>query len=907
MALRIAAIVFLIFAAFQSISFYVESLWFASLGFESVYWYRLRAQVLVFLIAGGASTLLLWILFRLVMPPAGHGQRPFLRIGQEAIVIPSPDVLRWLALPAAVIIGVFFGLSIGADWNRFALLLNSEQSTGVADPIFGRPLSFYFFTLPVLESIAGGLLALSGIVLVAAILLAATDMSARFRGVSLAVSLFLLAVAWRTYVGRFGLLLSPNNLFTGVRYVDDHVILPGLWFVMAALVVGAALAAFNIRAGRIRNIGLAAAIPALTYVVAGMAVPFYVTTFVVRPNELVRESPYIGKNIEFTRKAYGLDRIEQIPFEPRLTNAVFDPAAHRETLENIRLWDWRALQSTLRQIQVIRTYYEFPDIDVDRYVVNGKSQAVMLAARELSLDKLPSGSRSWVNERLVYTHGYGVTMNPVSRFSREGLPDFILSNMPVESSVPEIRISRPEIYFGETTTWPVYVRTRQKEFNYPEGDANNYSTHEGEGGIRMGSFFRRLALAWTLNDIANVPFSDDITADSVLLMRRDIRGRVSALAPFLLFDEDPYIVVGTDGALYWMMDAFTTSNRYPYARHLGLGNRSLNYMRNSVKAVINAYSGAVNFYVFDTEDPLIRSYRKMFPRLFTPAERMPDFLRDHIRYPELQFRAQAAIYATYHVENEQVFYNREDVWTVAQQGRSQQSQGSADAIEPFFVTMRFPGEKDLEFVSILPFTPGNRNNLIGWLAGRSDGDKYGTLRAYTFPKTRFVNGPLQIQAQIDQDAQLSPQLTLWNQQGSTVIRGNLLVLPLDDIVLFVEPIFLQAERSPMPELRLVVLATQDRLVYAPRFEEALNRLLQTPTAEPAVTSAPSPAETPPAVTAATAATAAGGAASMIGRARQALADYQRLTSEGKLGEAGARLEDLKRTLDEMNRAGAPAK
>jgi hypothetical protein len=387
----------------------------------------------------------------------------------------------------------------------------------------------------------------------------------------------------------------------------------------------------------------------------------------------------------------------------------------------------------------------------------------------------------------------------------------------------------------------------------------------------------------------------------MLLMRRNIRERVSELAPFLAFDDDPYIVVGIDGGLYWIMDAFTTSDRYPYARHINFRNRPLNYIRNSVKAVIDAYNGTVRFYVFDREDLLIQSYQKMFPSLFSSIDQMPDFLQRHVRYPELLFRAQAAIYSTYHVENEQVFYNREDVWTIAQQGRAQQGPQTADAIEPFFILVRFPASTELEFVSILPFTPANRNNLIGWLGGRSDGDKYGTLRAYRFPKTRFVDGPLQIQARIDQDPQLSSQLTLWNQQGSTVIRGNLLVIPLDDILLFVEPMYLQAERSPMPELRLVVLATQDRLAYAQTFSQALSQLLAGRTAGPA------PAPSPGQQQVTTKAESAVDVQSLIRRANQAFTDYQRLTAEGKLGEAGVKLDELKQTLQELNRQGVPAK
>jgi uncharacterized protein len=894
-AVRLALIVFFAIAALQSISYYVDSLWFASLGFESVYWYRLRIQLLVFLAFALGSGALLWLLFRLVMPKGGDDRRSFVEIAGETIVMPSAAHLKRFAAPVAILLGIFFGLSFSADWNTYALFFNRSETPSLTDPIFGRPLSFYFLTLPVLESIASWLLGIALISLVVALGLAVMDRTATFKGVSLAVALLLCAIAFQAYVGRYTLLMNDNSLFTGVRYVDQNIVLPGLWFVIASLLLGAGIAAANVGRGRVRNLAVSLILPGLTYAVAGVLVPGYVSTFLVRPNELVRETPYIRHSMDFTRKAFGLDTVDEVPFEPRVTNAVFDPAAHSDTLDNTRLWDWRALQSTLRQIQEIRTYYDFPDIDVDRYTVNGKPQEVMLGVRELSLEKLPAGSRNWVNERLIYTHGYGITMNPVSRFTKEGLPEFVLSNMPIESRAPEIRVTRPEIYFGEMTNWPVYVKTRQKEFNYPEGDANNYNTYEGTGGIRMGSFFRRLLLAWTVDDLIKVPFSDDVTPDSVLLMRRNIRERAAEIAPFLTFDEDPYIVVGgDDGALYWIMDAYTTSARYPYARHLRFGNQQINYIRNSVKVVVDAYNGSVHFFVFDPSDLLIQSYQRMFPGLFKPASEMPQSLREHIRYPELLFRVQASIYSSYHVDNEQVFYNREDVWTIAQQGRSQTGQQASDVIEPFFVLMRFPGDKNLEFVSILPFTPANRNNLIGWMAGRSDGENYGHLRAYRFPKTRFVDGPLQIQARIDQDPQLSSQLTLWNQQGSTVIRGNLLVLPIEDTLLFAEPMYLQAERSPMPELRLVVLATQDRIAYAPRFPEALELLLRGGIAVPAAAPAPQPATTesreqPP-------------IRSLIERANQALAEYRRLTAEGKLGEAGTRLDQLKLTLEEMNRA-----
>jgi uncharacterized membrane protein (UPF0182 family) len=892
LVIKLAIIGVIVIAALQSISIYVESLWFGSLGFESVYWYGLRTQATVFLVFASASIAVLWLMFWSVIPRAEYHGRPFVEIAGERIAIPTTALLKRLAGPVALVLGILTGLTFSSDWNRYAVFWNAGPATDSADPIFGRPVSFYLFTLPVVESISSWLLFIAVVGIVAAALASSMDFTARYRGMSLALSILLAAVALQVYVSRYRTALADHNLFSGVRYVDHNTILPGLWFVIVALLAGAVIAAANVRAQRIRNLAVAIAVPAFTYVIAGIVVPGYVSTFVVRPNELVRETPYIRNNIAATRQAFGLEGMEEIPFEPRLTNAVFNPQEHRDTLDNIRLWDWRALQATLRQIQEIRTYYDFTDIDVDRYVINGKPQEMMLGVRELSLTKLPAGSRNWVNERLIYTHGYGVTMNPVSRFTREGLPELILSNMPVESRVPDIRLTRPEIYFGEITDWPVYVKTRQKEFNYPEGDANNYSTYEGTGGIRMGSFFRRLLLAWSVGDLTKVPFSDDITADSALLMRRSVHERVQALAPFLMFDQDPYIVVGEDGRLYWIIDGFTNSSRYPHARHLNVANARLNYIRNSVKAVVDAYNGTVNFYVFDSADPLIQTYQRMFPDLFDTADEMPAFLRAHVRYPELLFRIQASIYATYHVQNEQVFYNREDVWTIAQQGRAQQGTGAADVIESFFVLMRFPGESELEFVSILPFTPANRNNLIGWIAGRGDGTNYGRLRAYQFPKTRFVDGPLQIQARIDQDPQLSSQLTLWNQQGSTVIRGNLLVLPLDDVLFFAEPMYLQAERSPMPELRLVVLATQDRLAYASRFPEALSLLLEGGTGTIQTTAAPSP----PASSSTLTTPVRSSAQSVLEKANQAMNDYQRLTADGKLGEAGLKLEELKKIL-----------
>jgi hypothetical protein len=524
----------------------------------------------------------------------------------------------------------------------------------------------------------------------------------------------------------------------------------------------------------------------------------------------------------------------------------------------------------------------------------------MLGTRELNVNKLPESSRNWINEKLVYTHGYGITMNPVNEFTTEGLPNLLLSNMPVQSTVPGLAVTRPEIYFGELTNTDVYVKTRQQEFDYPQGAANSLTSYQGTGGIELGGFLKRLIIAFDRDDLGKLPFSDDVNSQSRLLMRRNVRDRVSTLAPFLSFDQDPYMVVGDDGHLSWVMDAFTTSDSYPYSTHYDLDGNPINYMRNSVKAIIDAYNGTTTFYVFDTEDPVLGTYRRIFPTLFKDAASMPADLRKHVRYPEKLFKLQAQVYGLYHMTNPQVFFNREDLWTVATETSSgSEGQQASQPIEPNFVLMKLPGESEVEFVEILPFTPANRNNLIGWIAARSDGTHYGNTVVYNFPKTKLVDGPQQIESRIDQNAQLSGQLTLWNQQGSHVLRGSLLVIPSGRALLYAEPIYLQAQQSPMPELRLVVLALQDRLAYGPTFESALASLfggeasglsntetVQAPNHAPSATpGAPQPAVDLNA---------------LITEAGKDFADYQRLTAEGKLGEAGKKLDQLKIVIDELN-------
>ena len=898
-----------------ALSYYVEALWFGSLGYAGVFRKTLTLQWTVFLAFSAVTFLVLygWFLalrwkYRNELPSGNT-----ILIGGQSLKLPVDRILGLIGLLASLVIALITGANIMMEWPTFALYWYAPRTTAdLLDPIFGKPMNFYLLTLPAWQVITGWLLTLALIACLVAVFFVFVTGSARmlagvrgrtiflpWRGFSLAFAFLLLTLAMRAYISRFEQLLDNHTIFDGVTYTDAHVMLTGMLIVCAALVLGAVIACINVVSlPRVRWL-LGAVAPALACYLGLQILGWYVSSFIVKPNELVRERPYIAHNIDFTRQAYGLNRLLQREFPAETTVEAADAANNQTTLQNIRLWDWRALQDTLRQIQEIRTYYDFPDIDIDRYEIGGTMREVMLAARELNVEKLPESSRNWINEKLIYTHGYGITMNPVNGFTSEGLPTLILSNMPIQSTVPSIGVTRPEIYFGELTNTDVYVKTRQQEFNYPQGQTNSLTSYEGAGGILVRGFLRRVLIALDRGDITKLPFSDDVREQSRLLMRRNVRERVAALAPFLIFDSDPYIVIGDDGRLSWIVDAFTTSDSYPYSTHYTLGSTSINYMRNSVKVVIDAYDGTTTFYVFDPQDPIITAYRQIFPALFKDAAAMPPALRQHVRYPELLLKLQAAAYAVYHMTDPQVFYNREDLWTVASEvGMDESGQQKTLTMEPNFVLMKLPGESSVEFVEILPFTPANRNNLIGWIAGRSDGAQYGTSIVYDFPKTKLVDGPLQVEARIDQNAQLSGQLTLWNQQGSHVRRGTLLVIPCGRALLYAEAIYLQAERSPMPELRLVVLALQDRLAYGPTFDSAMRALFGGEASSLSAAAPPvEPERNEPAFTAANKPTSDVNA--LIAGAAKDLADYQRLTAEGKLGEAGQKLEQLKRKLDEL--------
>jgi uncharacterized membrane protein (UPF0182 family) len=640
-----------------------------------------------------------------------------------------------------------------------------------------------------------------------------------------ALLLLLKAAGYR--LAMFDLLFFQRGVVFGAGYADVHAQLP----VLKALVVMSGLVAIlcivTIRLSSWRPLLWSTAALVGVAILGGAVYPGLIQRYRVSPNEIDKEKPYIDFNIRYTRLAYGLDNIEEREFPAADTLTLQDLRKNDATLKNIRLWDTRPLLATYSQLQEIRTYYKFTDIDVDRYSINGEYRQVTLSPRELSSKDLPS--RIWINERLTYTHGYGAVVGPVNRVTREGLPEFWVKDIPPAFSV-DLRISRPELYFSELGTDYVFVKTRAKEFDYPAGDRNVYTVYEGRGGIPLRSFARKVLFAAHLGDI-KLLMSNDLTPESRVLLHRNIRERVRRIAPFFLYDDDPYMVISAAGRIVWLLDGYTVSNGFPYStatRRLG------NYVRNAVKVTVDAYDGSVNFYVADPADPLIRTTARIFPGLLQPLDAMPADLRAHIRYPEGLFRIQAAMYAVYHMRDTQVFYNKEDLWSLPVRSVD----GREQVMEPYYLILRLPGEPKEEFVLLIPFNPSKKDNLSAWLAARSDPPHYGKLVVYNFPKQKLIYGPRQIEARIDQDSFISQQLSLWNQRGSQVIRGNLLVIPIERSLIYVQPLYIAAEKGQLPELKRVIVGFGDRIAMEETLDGAIARVFGGPASQAKAEMAP---------------------------------------------------------------------
>ena len=826
------------------VSYYTDWLWFRSLEYDSVFWRIIRARFGSGMVFGAIAAIVvgvnLWI--------AGRMTQRAVRVDDEpAGVLQSRKTQVFIAAVLVFILG-----NIGASQWPVLLRYLYEQPFGAVDPIFGREVGFYVFLLPFYDFLSGFLIAalvLSALIVVV-MYVAAGGIGIReglevgerpMAHLSGLGGVFLLALAWKYRLKIYGLLYSQGRFF-GAGYVDVNVQIWAYWVMVIVFLATAVFLFLNVRKPNTRLPLRGVGVLVIGTIVVGAVPATLVQKLVVEPSELRREGPFIEYNIEATNRAYGLDRIVEQPFEASEDLTLADIQANPLTMRNIRIWDERPLKQTYQQVQEIRPYYVFPSVDVDRYTIDGVYRQVMLSARELDTNRLPSQARNWVNERLQYTHGYGVTISPVNHVTPEGLPAFMVKDIP-PVSVPGLEVERPEIYYGERTYAYVVVKTGIEEFDYPKGDENQYSTYEGLGGVPTGSFINRLSFAIRFWDVSLL-LSGYILPESRIMFRRQIRERVQTLVPFLMYDTDPY-VVASEGRLYWIQDAYTISDMYPYSTRSG--RMRINYIRNSVKVVVDAYNGTVTFYQVDTEDPLIRAYGEMFPGVFQPMSEMPEGLRAHVRYPIDLFFRQAIMYRTYHMEDVNVFFNQEDLWEIPNEIYSDQPQ----KMLPYYIIVKLPGEQREEFLLMVPFTPEKRDNMIAWLAARSDGENYGHLLVYKLPKDKLIYGPMQIEARVDQQPEISSQLTLWGQRGSEVIRGNLLAIPVERSFIYVEPIYLQARQEPeqqaygqeegmpggqppprreqerstaIPELKQVIVAFGGQVVMRNTFEEALSEL-----------------------------------------------------------------------------------
>jgi uncharacterized membrane protein (UPF0182 family) len=807
--------------------YYTDWLWFGETGYQQVFLTSFLTRLGLGAAVALAAFFVLFGNFRLALR---HFEAPYLVLGLSPadgtpIVLQRRGVSRLVSVVsalAAAAAGVL-GSSRWMVWQQF----RHATAFGERDPIFGQDVSFYVFQLPwygfVRDVLLGILLlAIAGSTLVYLLpgRAAGAGSAGPFaalrvarRHLSLLAAAILLLLAAGTWLDGFGLLLSPAGIIQGATYADVTAQLPALRLLGVAASVGGVMAVSQAFTRR-RWLALGGF---LLYAATWAGGLIFVTAFqrlVVTPNEQVKETPYLAHNIAATRKAFALNNVEERELSGDAILSKADIERNAATVGNVRLWDRQPLLDTFGQIQEIRTYYDFASVDVDRYVIDGQYRQVMLSARELNSESLPS--KSWINEHLTFTHGYGLTLGPVNEVTEEGLPVLFIKNLPPESSV-DLRVTEPAIYFGELSNDHVFVGTRAREFHYPRGDDNVFRSYDGRGGVPLGSVVRKLMFASRFRSF-KVLLSEDLSAESRVIFNRRIADRVATIAPFLSYDRDPYLVIA-DGRLFWIQDAYTLTGQYPYSTRTEGG---FNYIRNAVKVVVDAYHGTTTFYLSEPSDPIALTIGKIFPGLLKPLAELPAPLRQHLRYPEGIFRVQSAMYATYHMTNPAVFYNKEDQWEVP----SIESGLASSPMEPYYTIMRLPRERDAEFVQMLPFTPRRKDNLAAWMVARSDGDHYGKMLVFQFPKQKVVFGPRQIVARINQDQVISPQITLWNQQGSEVIQGTLLVIPIEESLLYVRPLYLRAAGGKIPELKRVIVAYQNQIVMDETLDAAIEKIFR---------------------------------------------------------------------------------
>lgn len=815
-----------------------DYMWYSDLGHSQVYMTRVWSALAV----GAGAALLAFAVFyinvrvaramapRAVLTSVGDmpAQLEELVIQLRAKFSPYLDrALLWVSVAFALVLGV----SLAEQWETLRLAL-AAVPFGSTDPQFGRDVGFYVFSLPALRAVGNWLPSVLVLTLIATAVVhlidGAIQPAARLKGfsphvkghLSVLLGMIVASKAFDYWLSIWELNLSPRGQVSGASYTDVHAQLPALRILIAIALISAFILLVNIRFKGWRLPAIALGIWVGASLLVGGVYPAIVQRFVVDPNEVEAEAPYIERNIASTREAFGLDEIEIRPFPAAETLTAQDVVDNRDTLENVRLWDPSIVRQSYQQLQAIRPYYDFADVDIDRYPVDGVERQVLVSAREMNSDQLAEQAKTWVNRHLVYTHGYGLAMSPVNAADTRGLPQFLIGDIPPKSSA-DVSISQPAIYFGEDTTDYVIVNTGIQEFDYPQGDQNAEATYVGKAGIKIGSVLGRMAFALRFG-ASQILFSDYITPDSRVLFARDISSRLERLAPWLWLDEDPYPVVA-DGRVVWVVDGYTWSDKYPYSEPV---YGSMNYMRNSVKVVIDAYEGTTTIYAFDETDPVLKAWSTVYPDLITPGDQIPEAVRAHFRYPQGLFSVQAEVYKTYHMTNPRTFYNKEDSWELP-------GERDGTPMEPFYVLMRLPGEAKEDFQMIIPFTPRNRDNMIGWMAAKSDPADYGKRVVYTFPKDRVILGPKQVTSRINADDTISPQLSLWNQRGSNVIFGNQLVIPLKDSIVYIQPVYLQAEQTAIPQLTRVVVVYADKVEMAADLETALLQVFgERPAEEP---------------------------------------------------------------------------
>ena len=842
----VALVVLVAYTAKSFVALVVDYYWFGTVGFSQVFLTILQSKIAIGACGIAVAFVILYANFLYAARQLGDPRR---FVSPQVMATPlgnlvSERTVGWLVAIASLVLAVMTGITLASNWETVLLYLN-RVDFGYEDAIFARDAGFYVFSLPFYDMVRGflwstGLVALAGTGLIYYIHFQSTGRQLSLADLSaLAVvptshrlhlaaigAFLLLLIAVGAYLDRYALMYQRGGLFTGPGYADMHATLPVLALQVIVAVVAAFGLVFAVASQRWRVLSGIAVLMAIVWVGGGLYA-MLLQRFVVSPNELERERPYLSNHIAATNRAYALDRIVQrhLAEDERLTLA--DIERNRATVNNVRLWDHGPLLDTFAQIQEIRTYYDFVTVDNDRYRLDGELRQTMLSPRELNSESLPS--RTWVNERLTFTHGYGLTVGPVNRVNEQGLPVLYVKDLPPRTSVPELDVSRPEIYFGELTRDYVFVKTRQQEFNYPEGDQNIFSTYDGSGGVELGSLWRRLLFAAFTGDLKML-LSDDFTEETRILIFRNIEERIRKVAPFLRFDRDPYMVID-EGRLFWVFDTYTISNRFPYSEHIG---PVANYMRNPVKVVIDAYNGAITFYMVDPEEPIARAWDGVFPGMIRPMDEMSPSLRAHLRHPLDYFSVQAQMYAIYHMLDVNTFYNKEDQWSVPEVGD--------ERMEPYYTVMRLPEEENAEFILMLPFTPRLKDNLAAWMVARNDGENLGQLVVYTFPKQRLIYGPKQMVGRINQDPVVSQQITLWDRAGSNVIRGTLLVIPIEQSLIYIQPLYLRSVDGRIPELKRVIVGYGNDIAMGVDLEDALERIFGT---APRMAPAPIPGSSVP--------------------------------------------------------------